>query len=95
VIQKCNILKLACLFNLLSNLGKDFTIIFSIPFDFEGPDRVNFATDVKKELQAKNNVRFFHLEELRKDAPNLTLGEGFIKANERFYKILLDIIEVH
>jgi cell division GTPase FtsZ len=83
------------LYQWLDFLEKDYTILFSIPFAFEGKERLFFATLMKNELHIQKRVHYFHLDELRKDSPNMTLEEGFKKADEQFYDILLNVIDLN
>ncbi len=72
----------------LNRNNHNFFAICSIPFKFEGKDRMQFANDVCKELRTMPNVLTYNLEILRNTYGNLTLMEAFERADEMFYLVI-------
>ncbi len=74
------------LYPYLKARDKEFTIICSYPFRFEGKKRMEIANTKTKDIQ--NSVYFmsFKLEDLREMYGDMTLKEAFKKADEQYYK---------
>lgn len=67
---------------------KDFLTICSMPFSFEGRNRLTIARESKERMKAIPNCYFFELDMLRNDYVNMALSEAFTAADRCFYKIL-------
>lgn len=72
----------------LEKRNKSFHTICTLPFQFEGKNRISLANEVFKVLQTYSNFHFLDLETIRNKYGNLTVNEAFEKANEEiFFKI--------
>ncbi len=73
------------LFDYLTRLNKDFHIIGTYPFTFEGKKLNNYATRCAEQLSRSGRFSGLHLEDLRKKYGNVLLREAFQLANEEIY----------
>lgn len=80
-------LLLELLYEYLSSQKKEFVIIGSYPFRFEGNIRKEFAIRKTQAFYAKNNFIYFELEQIRYQYPNLLVSEAFEKANKEYYTL--------
>ncbi|MBK6345965.1 MAG: hypothetical protein IPF68_08485 [Bacteroidales bacterium] len=67
---------------------KDFLTICSMPFSFEGRNRLTIAREAMERMKVIHNCHFFELDMLRNDHVNMALSEAFPVADSHFYKIL-------
>lgn len=75
------------LFNFLKENNKEFMMICSYPYSFEGPKRIKIANKTTRELKNSPNFKCFNLEMIREKYGNLPLTVAFEKADEHFYQI--------
>jgi cell division GTPase FtsZ len=73
---------------ILHKQQKDFITICSMPFSFEGRNRLAIAREAKERMKAIPNSHFFELDLLRNEHENLMLSEVFPAGDGYFYKII-------
>lgn len=69
--------------------NKEFLVLCSSPFSFEGAQRRIIAEKVKTKFQSMDNFICFDLEDMRQIWGNITLKGAFDHANKEFYKHFL------
>ena len=69
--------------------NKEFLILCSSPFSFEGNQRRIIAAGVKIKFQSMSNFICFDLEEMRQIWGNISLKAAFDKADNEFYNHFL------
>lgn len=65
--------------------NKSFQFHCTLPFQFEGKQRISIANDFVKTVQKKSNFHFFNLETLKEKHGNLPLNEAYKRANEEIF----------
>ena len=73
----------------LQKHGKDYSIIASLPFRFEGRSRAYNASVVVRQLTGNSNATVFNLDDLNEEY-DLYLREAFDVADWKFMKIIND-----
>ena len=68
---------------------KEFLVLCSSPFSFEGAQRRIIAERVKTKFQSMDNFICFDLEEMRQIWGNISLKAAFDKADNEFYNHFL------
>ncbi len=76
---------------LLKKGNKDFAIICSLPFNFEGEIRNSYANMVKDELYGLPNFHCYLNESIRKKYGNLRMSAAFEKADEEVFKVFRNL----
>ena len=74
----------------LDEHNRDFLAICSRPFAFEGSIMIDFAEPTRTRLQHIPGFKCFELEKLRSVYGDLKISELFARADEQFYKVLLE-----
>ena len=72
---------------MLQRNNKQFVVIYTMPFNFEGPSRKSFALKAKQSMDGIFNVHSFNLEVIRQNYGNVTLNVAFQKADEHCYQL--------
>ncbi len=71
----------------LNKNKKDFSIICSIPFRFEGQRRMQYANELKQKIQNNFDCHFLELEQLRTKYGDMSIKDAFEKADEELFEI--------
>ena len=69
--------------------NKEFILLCSLPFSFEGAQRRVIAGNIKTRFKSMDNFICFDLEEMRQIWGNVTLKVAFEKADKEFYNLFL------
>ncbi len=69
----------------LDTRNKSFLFFGTLPFKFEGKQRISIASDFVKTIQTKSNFHFLNLEMIREKYGNLPMNEVFERANEEMF----------
>jgi cell division protein FtsZ len=72
---------------ILNQNKKEFSIICSIPFRFEGQRRMQYANELKQKIQNNSDFHFLELEQLRTKYGEMSIKDAFEKADEELFMI--------
>ncbi|MBK6964903.1 MAG: hypothetical protein IPH20_13435 [Bacteroidales bacterium] len=70
---------------------KDFLTICSMPFSFEGRNRLAIAREAEERMKTIPNCHFFELDLLRNEQKDLLLSEAFPAGDRYFYRIIITL----
>ncbi|MHC1773825.1 MAG: hypothetical protein AB9834_00290 [Lentimicrobium sp.] len=73
---------------MLQKEQKDFITICSVPFSFEGRNKLAYAREAVEQMKSIPNCHFFELDLLRNEHNDLLLSEAFPAGDRYFYKII-------
>ena len=79
---------------LLKKLDKDFIVVCSLPFNFEGYKRQKLAEIIFNELQSYKWFKYYNLESIKKNYGKLPINIAFKKANEKVFDIISENISM-
>jgi len=72
---------------MLHQKDKKFMVIYTMPFNFEGPSRKAFTLKAKQAMDGFSNAHSFNLEVIRQTYGNVKLNVAFQKADEHCYRL--------
>ena len=76
----------------LQSEQKDFVVLCSLPFRFEGRTRNRIAREALERMKTIPDCHSFALDSLRTANPGMLLSEAFRAGDEAFYRFLVSIL---
>ena len=79
------------LYNYLTYNGKSFTALASYPFRYEGKTPMANAKKISSSFANRSNFKSFNLEVIREIYGNLGISIALEKADDLFYREIINI----
>lgn len=84
----------AALIPLLQEKKVRFLVIFSYPFNFEGPKKHHVADAILKKMSGMRKYISFKLDDLKYEYPDLKLCQAFEAADHAHYRIVRELLVI-